>query len=191
MASTRVVFPWSTCATIATLRRSERVSGMGVRRAFARWGFGARSYRRSDRRPASPATTRQGPGRRATGPGSGGGLRRQWVAAPHLDVRGAYAKPALACPEGGRGTLVVGQLSRLADPVSQAVLALTGMGTMGGFGAHLVCLLCDIRDGHSAGRDAGFSSTAARQCTARARSPTESSSQQRWSFEIRSTPSRP
>src|SRR3954454_18312162 len=31
MASTSVVLPWSTCATIATLRRSSRSAGMGSR----------------------------------------------------------------------------------------------------------------------------------------------------------------
>src|SRR5215217_80384 len=147
-------------------RRARRSRRCGGPNGFAAWEYDALSPEGdSASDPIGGATAgphrqlRHGEGRR-TEPGppekdpdptrarslgdrarSGGGSRRQRAAALHLDVRRAYAEPALACPEGGQGTLAVGQLSRLADPVSQAVLARTGMGTMGELGAHLVCLL--------------------------------------------------
>src|SRR6478735_9444571 len=57
IASTSVVLPWSTWATIATLRRSMREVGVDMRRPSA-FGWVSRecegpSYRRGDRLPAS------------------------------------------------------------------------------------------------------------------------------------------
>ena len=51
IASTSVVFPWSTCATIATLRRSSRVA---IRPAVgAGWGAGMRLFSLDCRRVAA------------------------------------------------------------------------------------------------------------------------------------------
>jgi hypothetical protein len=91
----------------------------------------------------------------ATGPMSGRRSgRERHPAAPHLDRRQSDAETALTCPQGERGTVTVGQLSHHADPVSQAVLTRTTVGTMGGLGAHVVLPPFDLRDGQLARRDA-------------------------------------
>src|SRR4249919_515092 len=106
IASTSVVLPWSTCATIATFLRSERVEGMAVRRRFRRRGL----------TPDRIGRTAPGPHRRrAAGGGwspvvnggvvhdrdpAEGDLRGQLHAAEHLGRGEAYTEPTLSCPEG-------------------------------------------------------------------------------------------
>lgn len=91
-------------------------------------------------RSRGPGAARARP--HVTGPCVGGGLCRQRDAATDHDLRRQpNAVPTLPCPEGRECTAAVSLLSRQADPSSQAVLARTTMGTMGGVGAHRVCLL--------------------------------------------------
>src|SRR3954447_24921999 len=141
IASTSVVLPWSTCATIATFLRSERVEGMAVRRRFRRRGLTPQPIERS-----GPAPHRRRPYELASKLGSAPALRLRRIgesslgsgdAALHPVGRQADAVLTLAVAQRHERLHRGGHRRSEPDPVAQAVLAgavRVVVGTLGALG---------------------------------------------------------
>src|SRR6478609_4475115 len=135
IASTSVVLPWSTCATMATFLRSERVEGMAVRRRFRRRGLTPDPS--EARRSAPHRRSRSVPERDDSGDAALHAVRREADAVATLTDAQRHER-VIGDGHGGGEPDPVAQavLAGAVALVLDAVVALGERGELGGDGEH-------------------------------------------------------